>query len=103
MTDMTEWIRKADIKDIDRNLQVRESTYGIRYSIMQKSEEYAYDRFVVFKGVDAPVVYPSGSPQEVLNLRSALNDYLDYEGVLEYDIIIHCRKELFNLLMKVNS
>lgn len=103
MKDMIEWIREADPKLLDKDIPILETQCGIKYSVLPNSDEYAYDRFIVYKGSEAPVVYTPGTPQEVHNLRIALNTFLDDDGDLKYDVMIHCRKEHFEQLMKVDS
>ncbi|MDD6826112.1 MAG: hypothetical protein PUE12_08385 [Oscillospiraceae bacterium] len=85
----------TDIK-LPENIDIHITNHGLKYSVLENNSD-----FLVYKSFEAPVFYASDTPEEVLELRRKLNSYLDDDGIIETDLIIHCSQKHFMYLMKI--
>ena len=73
------------------DIQIYESSNGVRYSIVPYSRSKTDDLYdyVVYKGIEAPVMYDADTPKAVHRLRKAFDPYLDDDGNIIKDMVIH--------------
>ncbi len=94
------YIYSYDMTDSD-NLEIFETPRGMKYSIL-KDEPDGTSEYVLYSGEEPPALYSAGLPDAVRKLRVMLDDFMDGDGLMNQDAVVHCSRECFSLLIQAD-
>ena len=94
------YICSYDMTDSD-NLEILETPRGMKYSILKDNPD-GMSEYVLYCGEEPPALYKAGLPDIVRKLRINLDDFMDGEGIMNQDAVVHCSREYFSLLVQAD-